>query len=473
MKKSDTYSDIIQFNYLINMIDLDILRRNPELFKKIISSGRGNPEKANIDEWIELDKTRRDLILQREELNRERNQLSELGKNDPEGARVKGKELRERAVNFDNLIGEVEKRWNEILSWIPNIPISEKVMPFGKSEEDNPIIKAWTPESKYVEGDLGYATKTSSFMPTRSTHWDMNLNTPKHHIELGEFLGIIDNEQASKVSGTRFTYLLREGALLQYAIQQLVFNELLNRGFFQIIPPLMVKERSLFGTSHFPEGRDQVYKIENEFVEDKQSLYLVGSSEPTNFSFYMDRLLNLNEMPIKMFAYTPCFRSEVGSWGRDVKGIKRVHQFDKIEMNCICTAEQSEELFYELLSVNEWLLQTLEIPYRLARKCTADAGYLASAEQIDPEAWLPGQKEFIEVGTDTNTTDYQARRMNIKYKDKDGKSRFAHTINDTGVPMGRMIIAIIDNYQQSDGSVMVPQALRSFMKKDFIGKNEI
>jgi len=184
----------------------------------------------------------------------------------------------------------------------------------------------------------------------------------------------------------------------------------------------------------------------------------------------MDRTLQEAELPIRLFASTPCFRSEAGSWGKDVKGIKRVHQFDKIEMNALCTAEQSEAIYEELRGHNEWLLQTLELPYHLVDKCTGDAGYLASHRQRDAEVWLPGSRQFMEVMTDTNTTDYQARRLNIRYRAGEGGMRFVHTVNDTGCALGRMLIAVIENYQQRDGSIKVPAALRPMLGTDYLGR---
>ncbi len=258
-------------------------------------------------------------------------------------------------------------------------------------------------------------------------------------------------------------------ALLQIALHQLVVDRLLRLGFEPIIPPLLVRERSLYGTSHFPEGRDQVYAIATHNVEENAQLYLVGSSEPANFSYFMDRTLAEADLPIKLFAATPCFRSEAGSWGKDVRGIKRVHQFDKIEMNAVCTPAQSEAIYEEFRAINEWLLQTLELPYHVVEKCDADAGYLATHRQRDVEVWLCGTREFMEVMTDTNTTDYQARRLNIRYRATDGSVHFCHTVNDTGCAMGRMLLAILDSYQQKDGSVKVPEVLRPIVKKDYLG----
>ncbi len=169
-----------------------------------------------------------------------------------------------------------------------------------------------------------------------------------------------------------------------------------------------------------------------------------------------------------MWAFTPCFRSEVGSWGKDVKGIKRVHQFDKLEIDCICKPEDAQKIFEEMLGINRWLLETLELPYHQILKCTGDSGYQASHKQVDTEVWLPSIKEFIEVGTDTNATDYQARRLNIKYEDEKGTKKYVYTVNDTGCPMGRMLISILENYQNADGSVTVPEVLQ-----DYVGKKKI
>ncbi len=447
------------------MIDPKIIRDNPEKIKKLILSGKGNPEKANVDKWLELDKRRGELITSIEEYNRLRNEVSEIGKVNPDEARIKSQELKTR---FDIEIlkkdlDDVSRQWDEILNWIPNISI-EEYMTEGHGEEDNLVIKVWT-EKGYVDiTPYKYSEDSSKYMP--QSEIDM-----KHHLDWGEALGYIDNIQASKIAGTRFTYILEDLALLQYALQQFMFEKLLSEGFKYVIPPLLVKERVLFGTSHFPEGIDQAYKISDEYLEDKNKLYLVGSSEPSNFALFMDKTVDEDKLPYKMFAYTPCFRSEVGSWGKDVRGIKRVHQFDKIEMDIVCKPEESNEIFDYLLSINEWLLQSLKLPYHLVQKSTGDAGYLASARQVDPEVWVRAQKTFMEIGTDTNATDYQARRMNIKVKRKDGSTELAHTVNDTAIPMGRMLIAIIENYQQSDGSVKIPDALVKYMGgKEYIGR---
>ena len=331
----------------------------------------------------------------------------------------------------------------------------------------------WLPGTGYLNAsELGTGDHSAAAMPKRPPHADDGEFEPLEHAELGAKLGM-ETLQASQVSGSRFAYVRGDAALMQYGLQHLLAGELLRRGYEMMMPPLLVRERSLYGTSHFPEGRDQVYAIKTDNVEEGTELFLVGSSEPTNFSYFMDRTLRYEDLPVRVFAYTTCFRSEAGSWGKDVRGIKRVHQFDKIEMNSVCTPEQSGEMYEEFGEINEWLLKTLEVPYRVVEKCGGDAGYLASHRQRDLDVWLPGTGAFMEVMTDTNTTDYQARRMNIRFRGKDGGSpKFCHTVNDTGCAMGRMLISIVENYQQKGGAVKVPQALRQVVGRDLIEPGE-
>jgi seryl-tRNA synthetase len=447
------------------MIDIKEVRRNPERMREIIALRKVDPHAADLDRWIELDEARRALQAAIDGLNAEKKQIAALGKTDPDAARAKGTQLREKSRGLDEKMQEVTTEWTRILDWFPNLIDPE--MPPGEGEEDNVEERAWVPGTGYLEaGRLGKGHHSAEFMPKAPIHAEGTGFKPRHYTELGEILGGVDTLQAGKVSGSRFAYLVGDVARLQMAIHRVLTDELLRRGYTPIIPPLLVRERSLYGTSHFPEGRDQVYEIKAENVEEPLPLFLVGSSEPTNFSYFMDRTLAEEELPVRVFAATPCFRSEAGSWGKDVKGIKRVHQFDKIEMNAVCRPNQSEAIYAEFGEINEWLLQELALPYRVIDKCTGDAGYLASYRQRDVEVWMSGSREYMEVMTDTNTTDYQARRLNIRYRKSGGGSEYCHTVNDTGCAMGRMIIAILDNYQQADGSVRVPRVLIDPMGKD-------
>jgi seryl-tRNA synthetase len=448
------------------MIDVKAIRANPDELREAIRLRKVDPQEADLDRWLELDEKRRKLQADIDALNTEKKQLARLGKSDPEAARQKGQEIREKGRQMEQEMGGITDQWQAILDWFPNWPHPE--MPHGVGEEDNVEEKVWIPGQGYLENDkLGKANDSAQYMPTRPLHADSDDFEPLGHAELGTPLGI-DTLQGAKVSGSRFAYLRGDVPLMQYALMQLLIDELLRRGYEMMVPPLLVRERTLYGTSHFPEGRDQVYSITTENVEDGTQLFLVGSSEPTNFSYFMDRTLKEDELPVKIFAATTCFRSEAGSWGRDVKGIKRVHQFDKIEMNSVCHPEQSEAIYEEFGEINEWLLQQLQLPYRSVDKCTGDAGYLATHHQRDMEVWMPASGEYMEVMTDTNTTDYQARRLNIRFKGEKGGPKFCHTVNDTGCAMGRILIAVIENYQQPGGVVKVPEVLRKVTKKEFL-----
>ena len=449
------------------MIDIRAIRSNPDGLREAIRIRNVDPSLADLDRWLELDERKRQLQLEIDGLNGEKKKLARLGKSDPEKAREQGQRLREKGKQLEQEMSEITSKWQEILDWFPNWPHPD--MPAGTSDAENVELKAWIPGSGYLDGSLlGTGEKSAASMPNRPCHAAAGDFTPLHHADLGAMLGGVDTLQGSKVSGSRFAYLIGDIARLQYGLTQLLADELLNRGYDMVVPPLLVRERSLYGTSHFPEGRDQVYEIKSHNVEEDVQLFLVGSSEPTNFSYFMDRTLREDQLPVKIFAATSCFRSEAGSWGKDVKGIKRVHQFDKIEMNAVCAPDQSDVIYEEFSEINEWLLQTLQLPYRVVEKCAGDAGYLASHRQRDMDVWLSGSREYMEVMTDTNTTDYQARRLNIRFKGEKGGPKFCHTINDTGCAMGRMLIAIMDNYQQPEGDVVVPEPLRRVMGKERI-----
>jgi seryl-tRNA synthetase len=342
------------------------------------------------------------------------------------------------------------------MEWFPNM-LDESV-PVGKNESDNVEIKAWSPERGYFNhNELGKKDFSKKWMPKLAFEG-------KNHLELGESLDIIDNKQSAVVSGSRFVYLKKEAALLQYALFEHLKARLLAEGFIPMVVPLMVKKEALFGSSHFPGDEDQVYRVDKKGVEEQTDLYLVGSSEPSLFAYYMGKTVSEKDLPQKFFAITTCFRTEVGSWGKDVRGIKRVHQFDKLEMDLICRPEESEKMLEYLLSINEWFLQSLEIPYHVILMCLGDSGYFATSKKYDFEAWLPQSGEFMELGSDTNAKDYQARRYNTRYKNRENKVEFVHNVNDTGCAAGRTLVAILENYQQEDGSVIVPKVLRPYMK---------
>lgn len=420
------------------MLDLNFIRKNPELVKKNTKRRGMDSKRTDVDKLLALDKKRRELLQDLESVNKQKNELASKFATsiDKEALKKEGIKLKETAQEISKALKEHKKEINEILSWIPNI-LSEDT-PDGKNEEDNAEIKKW---------------------PDKLPEFSFKL---KDHVELGKKLDLIDIEQSAKVSGSRFYYFKNEASLLEFALAGKLLTELLKRGFTPMSPPLLVKKRALFGTSHLPEGEDQIYKISTEGVEDKNQLYLIGSSEPSNFAYFMDKTLNEKDLPKKICANTTCFRTEVGSWGKDVKGIFRVHQFNKLEMNVVCKPKDSDKIFDELLEINEWFLQELKIPYRIVQKCAGDAGYAATHKQYDVEFWSPVQKRYREWGTCTNATDYQARRLNIKYTAKGSKKEYVHTVNNTGVAIPRTIMAILENHQTEDGAVEMPEALASF-----------
>jgi len=441
------------------MIDIRVFRESPEKVREAIKNK--GIKNLDFDKILETDEKRSSLLREVEELRGQRNKVSD------EISKVEASErqkLIESASTIKNKLKELEDEFEkidlafkELFMQIPNVP-SEN-MPVGHGEEDNLILRGWSKDSGIVANP---SLEDSSFVDKKKIAY-------LDHLELGKNLDMVDVERSADVSGSRFCYLKNDAVLLQDAISHLLKKKLQMKGFMPIIPPLLVKEKALYGTSHFPEGKDQVYKIQNDNVEEGQDLYLVGSSEPVNFAYFMNSNFEEKDMPKKFYAQTTCFRSEVGSWGRDVRGIKRVHQFDKLEMNAICTPEMSEHIFNEFLEINEWLLQTLELPYRVVNKCTGDSGYNASYFQHDLEVYRNATNEWMETMTATNTSDFQSRRLNIKYKTPEGL-KFAYTLNDTGVAFGRILLAVMEHHQDSEGNIEIPEALREYLGKEKIVK---
>lgn len=451
------------------MLDINFIRKSPEKVKAAVTTRGIDPARANVDKFLELDEKRKSFVTKVESLREERNSLSKGITGKPDQSTIaKVKTLKTNLESLEKDLSEIEKEWFEIQTWFPNIPLDE--VPLGKSDKENIEIKAWHPKNGYLKA-IGGVDDSKGSMDSIGAHANIDF-TPKPHWELGVELGLLDLEAGAKVSGSRFYYLKADGALLIHATFNYLFRKLLKEGFEPMIVPLLVKEKALFGTSHFPADADQVYSIDNKFLEDSSNtLYLVGSSEPANFAYFMDAVLDKKDLPKKFMAQTACFRSEVGSWGKDVRGMKRTHQFDKLEMNMVVEndLEKAREMHEYLLSLNEWLLQELEIPYHVINMCTADLGYFAAAKKYDIEVWLPSQNEYMEVMSNSITTDFQSRRLNIKYRDSDGSLKYPYTLNDTGITH-RILIAIMEHYQQSDGTILVPEVLRDYVGKDAIGK---
>ncbi len=446
------------------MIDVEKIRENPEVLTWLIEIGRLDSSKVSVERWLEVDSQRRTLIKSTDDIKAELNTINKGLKGKPdESTMTQISALKEKLSGLSSELSTLDSEWKTMNDWIPNIPLDE--VPEGRTSDDNVEVKAWHPDAGYLDSSkLGKGEHSSAAMEELNTKHNV-----KPHWEIGTELGLIDLEAGAKVSGSRFYYIKGNGALLIMGVFNLLFKKLVQEGFEPMIVPVLVKEQALYGSSHFPGDADQVYKLANDYLEDSNTLYLIGSSEPSNFAYFGDTTLNEYELPVKVMAQTPCFRSEVGSWGKDVRGIKRTHQFDKIEMNMIVPAdlEKAREVQEYLLSLNEWLLQELKLPYHVINMCYGELGYYAAAKKYDVEVWLPHDKKYIEIMSNSITTDYQARRLGIKYKTADGQTKYAYTLNDTGATH-RLLIAIIEHYQNEDGSITVPEALRDYVGKDVI-----
>jgi len=312
---------------------------------------------------------------------------------------------------------------------LPNIPFDD--VPVGKDDSENIVLRK-----------VGNPPK-----------FDFPI---KDYMQLGRKLDLIDTERAAKVSGSRFGYLKRELPLLEFALINMVMDTVKKEGFIPVIPPVMLNDRMARGTGYF-EATDE--KEAYYLPEDK--MYLAGTSEQSLIAMHADEILNEKDFPLRYVAFSTCFRREAGSYGKDTKGILRVHQFDKLEMVVFCAPEQSGKEHQLLLSIEEKLMKALELPYRVVNICTGDLGRPAAAK-YDIEAWLPSENKYRETHSTSNCTDFQARRLNMRYRDKSGKLNFLHTLNGTAFAIGRMLIMLMENYQQKDGSIKVPKALQKY-----------
>ncbi len=402
------------------MLDIKFIRENPDKVKEAVAS-RGY--KVDVDKLLQLDKERRDLMKKVEEI---KSQKKKLGKDDRDKAsKLKGEEKEiEKALNEKNELFEV------IMFDIPNVPLAS--VPIGKDESENKVVR--------TIGD--------------KPEFDFE---PRDHVELGELLDIIDVERAGKVSGSRFGYIKNEGVLLHFALVRWAMDKLMKKGFQPMLPPAMVKRETMNAMGFLQHGGDdETYHFE------KDDLYLIGTSEQSGLPYHMNEILDKKELPKKYVAYSTCFRREAGSYGKDVKGIMRVHQFDKLEMLMITTPDESEKQLEELVGLEEEIMQDLKLPYQVVQLCTGDLND-PSASTIDIETWLPSQNKYRETHSASTTTDFQARRLNLRYK-KDNKNTFCHCLNATAIT-GRVLIAILENFQQKDGTVEVPKVLRTYMNK--------
>lgn len=424
------------------MLDLKRIRNNPEEIKKALSNRGEDFDVSVIDEVVSLDEERRKILVDVETLKSKRNQVSsEIPKLKKAGEDVTAimaemRELGDKIKSDDAKLAEIDNKIEYIMLRIPNIPNPQ--VPEGETDEDNVEIKRWGEPTKF------------NFEP--KAHWD-----------LGTSLNILDFERGGKIAGSRFTVYKGLGARLERAIINYFLDKhTCENGYTEILPPYMVNRDSMTGTGQLPKFEEDAFKVENN------GYFLIPTAEVPVTNMYRNEVLSGSDLPIKHAAYSACFRAEAGSAGRDTRGLVRQHQFNKVELVKFCKPEQSYEELDKLVQDAESVLQGLGLPYRIVRICKGDLGFTA-ALKYDIEVWMPSYNRYVEISSCSNFEDFQARRANIKYKDnpKD-KPQFVHTLNGSGVAIGRTVAAILENYQQEDGTVVVPEVLKPFLRCDVI-----
>ena len=414
------------------MIDLRFIREKTDEVREGLRKLNAT---APIDEIVAADEKRRALLSQVEKLKAELNQRSKaIGRAKPderEALIAETKGLGEKIEELDTQVQAVERELNELLLLVPNMP--HPSVPVGEDESENVVVRSWGEQR-----DL-------DFQP--SPHWD-----------IGERLGIIDFERGVKISGSRFYVLRGPGARLQRALITLMLDiHTKEHGCTEIYPPYMVKEECLVGAGQLPKFRENIYR------DAEDDLWLIGTAEIPLTNLHREEILDGSRLPLYYVGYSACFRREKMSAGRDVRGLKRGHQFDKVELYKFTTPETSDDELEKLLADAEDVIRRLQLPYRVVQMCTGDLGFTA-AKKYDIEVWAPGCGEWLEVSSCSNCGDFQARRANIRYKmEKGARPRFVHTLNGSGVALPRTVIAVLENYQQADGSVTIPEALLPYM----------
>ena len=421
------------------MLDMKFVRENPEL---VMDATRKRNANVNLDEFLELEKKRRELTLQVEALKSQRNAASqEIGKMKKAGENADAQMAEVRALGDkiaedDKELKDIEARLKEILMTIPNMPAADT--PVGSSDADNPVVRTWREPAKFA------------FEP--QAHWD-----------IGEKLNILDVERAGKVSGARFTFYRGLGSRLERSVINFFLDiHTGENGYTEFFPPFIVNKDSMQGTGQLPKFAEDMFKLEG------LDYYLIPTAEVPITNLHRDEILSGDDLPLYYTAYSACFRAEAGSAGRDTRGLIRQHQFNKVELVKFTKPEDSWDGLEKLTANAEKVLQLLELPYRVVRLCTGDIGF-SSAATYDLEVWLPAANCYREISSCSNFLDFQARRANIRFRrDTKSKPEFVHTLNGSGVAVGRTVAAILENYQQADGSVIVPKVLRPYMGCDVI-----
>ncbi len=413
------------------MLDIKFIRENKDLVDDAIKNKNIS---LDLDALLALDDKRRELIKETEEIRAHQKKMGA-------DQRDQAKELKDKYMALDYELKGIESEFESMMLLVPNIFSPDS--PIGSDCSGNQEIYKW---GKIPEFDFDL----------------------KDHIQLGKDLDIIDTEIGTKVGGFRGYYLKNEAVILQMALVWHCLDKLREKGYQLMIPPTIIKEQALIGSGHFPTGKDNIYQVaaprdlcQNE--EDKEIKYLGGTSESALLAYYSNQAIDESQLPIKMGGYSHCYRSEIGSYGKDTKGLYRVHEFMKVEQVVLCKDDLQESLavFEELKNNACEILEELGLPYRVLAICTGDMG-AGKYKMYDIETWMPSRNEYGETHSDSHLTDWQARRLNIKYKDKEGNKKFVYTLNNTMIASPRILIALLENFQQPDGSVKIPKVLQKY-----------
>ena len=419
------------------MLDINFIRENLELCKE---AAKNKNRDVDWVELLDLDDQRRSLIQQIEKYRGERNKYStkDFDKHPAgeETIREQGKKIKEKIKELEEELRNVEEKFGLLMLTVPNVP--DKSVPVGKDASGNKEVKKWGKLPKFTF-------------------------KPKDHIELATKLDLVDFVRGAKVGGFRAYFLKNEAAMLEFAVLAYAFQKLIKKGYTPLIAPSLVKDFTLFGNGQFPWGREEVYHLE------KDQLFLAGTAEVPVTAYFAGEILAEKDLPKKFVAFSPCFRREAGSYGKDTKGLYRLHQFSKIEQVIISTNDTNNSftLHEELLANAEEILKDLELPYRVLLMCTGDMGE-PQVKKYDIETWMPGRGEYGETMSNSMMGDFQARRLKIRYRTKDGAVKYCHTLNNTAIASPRILIAILENYQQEDGSILIPKVLQPFLSKSVI-----
>lgn len=422
------------------MHDIKFIRENAAKVKTGVKNKNLNPDV--VDRLLEVDEKRRSFILQVEDLRARRNKLNDELKIARTDALInKSRELKAQLDDIEPQLKAVEEVFDDLMLQIPNIPLDE--VPVGKDESGNQEVRTWGKKRKF------------DFIP-------------KDHIALAEGLGLLDLDRGSKVAGFRGYFLKGDLVMLQFALMQYTLQKFIQKGYTPMTPPVILRKRAFINSGHLPWGEHETYKFERD-EEDKEEFYLAGTAEVPLVSYYQEEVLNEKDLPIKMIGFSPCYRKEAGSYGRDTKGVFRVHEFVKTEQVILCKNDLSEslKLHEEMCAATEEILRDLNLPYHILLMCTGDMGE-PQAKKYDIEAWMPGRNDWGELASDSIMGDFQSRRANIKYHDNQGGVQFVHMLNNTASNSPRWLIAILENYQQADGSIEIPKVLRPFMGKEVL-----